>query len=331
MAQIQSGQTTSSRIPPLPDGPLPVAISSCLLEHSVRYDGGHKKSAMPHDDLQGLFDYQPICPEIGIGMGVPREPIRLIGHTHSPRAVGVKDSSLDVTDQLAALADSHRHQIDTVDGYVFMKNSPSCGLHRVKVYQDSGIPEAAGRGIFASRVTVNHPNLPVEESGRLHDPVLRENFATRVCAHAHWRSFMAYGLTPAGLIEFHSVYKYLVMAHSVRGYRRLGRMLSDLSGDLESLAQRYFTVLMRSLQKPATRRGHANVMSHLQGHVKKHLPGSARQELNDLIGQYRTGDIPLLAPLVLLKHHLTTAEASYALGQQYLQTHPAATGLRRLL
>jgi len=327
-------------LPPIPSTPT-VAISECLVGGEVRYDGGHKKSSMPHDALEGVFRYTSVCPEVGIGMSVPRDPIRLVIDQNSnvesqvhfqPRAVGIKDSSLDVTQPLQDFAESIAPRLGAVDGHIFTKNSPSCGLFRVKLYRQEGLPPLAeGRGIYASAVSRKFPDLPLEENGRLQDPVLRENFVTRVYVHAHWRALTDAGISAKSLIAFHSAYKYLVMAHSNAGYKRTGRLLSDLTGDLQLIASQYFSELMSALTTPVTRGGHANVMSHLQGYVKHQLTSSARQELADLIERYRQGELPLLAPMTLLKHHLGEHEAGYALQQFYLQPHPTKAGLRRSL
>jgi len=319
-------------LPPLPQGPLPVAISECLVGGEVRHDGGHKRSSLPHDKLDGLFAFKPICPEVGIGMGVPREAIRLVGEVERPRAVGARDSSFDVTAKLSEFAIGQRGALNEVDGHIFTKNSPSCGLHRVKVYGDKDTPpDPNGRGIYAAQVTRDNPDLPVEENGRLLDPVLRENFVTRTFVHAHWRALVAAGITAEKVIAFHSAYKFLVMAHSVKAYRQLGRLLSDLSGDIASIAVSYFSQLMQALAKPASRGGHANVLSHLQGYVKNEMSKSARRELADLIESYRRGEVPLMAPLALLKHHLGEHEVTYAWNQLYLRPHPQGAGLRREL
>ena len=137
----------------------------------------------------------------------------------------------------------------------------------------AGAPELKGRGIFAEAVVKALPDLPVEESGRLNDVILRENFVTRTFAYAHWQRLLAAGLSAGGLIAFHSRYKYLLMAHSVPHYQQAGRLLSDLSDALPERAQRYISTLMAGLTKPATRNGHANVLSHLQGYLKRSLDG----------------------------------------------------------
>jgi uncharacterized protein YbgA (DUF1722 family)/uncharacterized protein YbbK (DUF523 family) len=323
-------------LPERPGAPLTLAISECLLGTEVRYDGSGARSSYPHSLLDGLFVYRGICPEMAIGMGTPREPIRLVGAVDDPRAVGVKDPEQDFTAALAAFGRRQAHALDDVMGYVFMKNSPSCGLFRVKVYPHengrvTGAPDPRGRGIYAAAVTEVLPDLPVEESGRLHDPLLRENFATRVFAYAHWRTVEAAGLTAARLVAFHSRYKYLLMAHSVPHYEEAGRLLSNLSDDLPGRAARYRSLLMAGLSRPAGRRGHANVLSHLQGYLKRQLDGPTRQELARLIDGYRRGELPLLAPITLLKHHFRVHPDDYVLHQAYLDPHPEHSGLRRPL
>lgn len=319
-------------LPPRPQAPLTIAISDCLTGAEVRFDGSHKRSSVPHADIEGLFTYRGICPEVGIGMGIPREPIRLVGTPEAPRAQGVKDSSIDVTNALRAYGKSMVPQLGDVAGFVFMKNSPSCGLFRVKVYPGPGkAPTGSGRGLFADEVVTAMPYLPAEESGRLSDPVLLENFVTRTFAYAHWQALVRDGITAARLIAFHSAYKYLLMAHSITAYRNAGRLLSNLSVDVHVIADQYLSVLMHGLSRPAKPGGHANVLQHLQGYVKKELDSATRQEFAVLVDAYRRGEVPLLAPMTLLKHHLRRFPDRYALEQIYLNPHPPASGLRRAL
>ncbi|MEM7293293.1 MAG: DUF523 and DUF1722 domain-containing protein [Pseudomonadota bacterium] len=319
-------------LPPPPKPPLRVAISECLVGGEVRHDGSSKKSSLPHKELEGLFDFQPVCPEVSIGMGVPREAIRLTGDVKNPQAVGTKSAHINVTRELREFANEYVPQLDEVDGYILMKNSPSCGLFRVKVYGEPATPPInEGRGIYAAEVVRQRPWLPFEENGRLTDPELRENFVTRAFVHAHWRALSGKGIEAKHLIAFHSAYKYLLMAHSVPSYQKLGKLLSNLSTNIEDIANTYFLELMRGLSSVASRGGHANVMSHLQGYVKNDMTSSARQELANLIESYRKGEVPLMAPLSLLKHHLGQHEAVYAWDQFYLNPHPPQAGLRRHL
>ena len=233
---------------------IPIAISSCLLGEQVRYDGGHKHDRYLTGTLGQWFTYVPLCPEVGIGLGTPREPIRLVQIGDAVRVRGVRDAELDVTDDLEAYADAVADQIAGTCGYVFKRASPSCGMERVKVYTGKGMPSAAGVGAYAGAVMRRFPRLPVEEEGRLNDPVLRENFVERVFVYDRLRALLA-APTPKALIDFHTRHKLLVMAHNQEGYRRLGRIVAQAGrGDLEGTVAAYADLLMETLTRRATRR-----------------------------------------------------------------------------
>ena len=322
------------QLPARPAPPLRIGVSECLTGAEVRYDGSGAASSYPSDMLSGLFEVLPYCPEMAVGMGVPRPPIRMLQRDEDIRVVDVNDPDQDFTDRLQEGARKRVAGLRNTDiaGYVLMKNSPSCGLFRVKVYEEKGgIPHRHGRGVFAEELTRAWPELPVEESGRLNDDVLRENFVNRVFAYADWRRLEGSPFTAGQLIAFHSRYKYLLMASSYPAYRACGRLLSNLRGDLTEIASAYIRALMEGLSAPATRGGHANVLSHLQGYLKKRLQSDDRRELAETIDAYRRGELPLLAPLTLLGHHLRTHPEDYVLAQAYLEPHPSRAGLRRSL
>jgi uncharacterized protein YbgA (DUF1722 family)/uncharacterized protein YbbK (DUF523 family) len=310
-----------------------VGISSCLLGNEVRFDGGHKHSKMCSEELSRYFDFVAECPEVGIGLGIPRKPIRLIGDVKSPLLVSVHDNSIDHTEKM--LEFSHRKAKEHSDlcGYIFMKNSPSCGLFRVKVYQENGSPaQEPGRGIYANVITQENPLLPVEESGRLTDPPLRENFITRVFAYHNWQQLKLLGLSYHSIIDFHSRYKYSLMAHAPASYVELGRMLADAGKhEVDTIADRYFSLLMSALGNVATRKTHANVLMHLQGYLKKVLSSEEKQELVRLIEQYRLDKIPLIVPITLLKHHFNNHPDPYIAKQAYLQPYPDDLSLRNAI
>lgn len=310
-----------------------LAISACLLGAEVRYNGGHKESRLCSRTLTEYFDFVPLCPEVAIGLGTPREPIRLVGDPAAPRAVGTLQRERDHSEPLAAYGAQMAEALDDICGYIFMQQSPSCGLERVKVYQDNGRPsEAKGRGIYAEAFCARRPDLPVEEDGRLNDPILRENFITRVYAYAQWQQLLRDGLTRKTLLDFHSRYKYLLMATNPLQYKALGRLLGNLhQHDLQQLAPRYFSELMSALKKCATRRTHSNTLQHLSGYFKQVLSSADRQEMQQLIGQYRNGVVPLVVPLTLLKHHLRRHPDDYLALQVYLQPHPENLSLRNAL
>lgn len=310
-----------------------VGISACLLGHEVRFDGGHKHSKLCTDSLSYYFEFIPECPEVAIGLGIPRKPIRLIGEASSPRAVAVHDPKLDYTDALIEQGHQKAKQHQDLCGYIFMKNSPSCGLFRVKVYGGNGYPiKGGGRGLYAKAFTDSHPLLPVEESGRLTDPALRENFITRVFAFSNWQQLAAAGLSHKAIIDFHVSYKYCLMAHSPKDYAKLGQMLADAGkSEPTELGQRYFSGLMTALSQVATRKTHTNVLMHLQGYLKKALSADEKQELVKVIDQYRLDQLPLIVPITLLKHHFANHPDPYISKQAYLQPYPEDLSLRNAI
>jgi uncharacterized protein YbgA (DUF1722 family)/uncharacterized protein YbbK (DUF523 family) len=317
---------------PIPVKPK-IAVSACLMGFDVRYNGGHKESRLCSHTLIEYFEFLPVCPEVAIGLGIPRQPIRLVGEPDNPQAVGTRDDTLDVTQPLAAYGRKMAAELGDICGYIFMQKSPSCGLERVKVYRANGTPLKGGnRGIYAQAFCLQHPDLPVEEDGRLNDPVLRENFLTRVFTYSAWQQLLQEGLTRRGLTVFHSRYKYLLMAHDPVQYKVLGNLLGTQGHtDPKELGPRYFSELMVALQKCATRRTHTNVLQHLTGYLKRAISREDKQEMQHLISQYHQGIVPLVVPLTLLKHHLRQHPDPYLAQQVYLQPHPENLSLRNAL
>lgn len=328
MAQSISSSTTSN------GGRIPVGISACLLGHSVRFNGSHKRSRFCTDTLSRYFDFRPLCPEVAIGMGTPRQPIRLVSETANDehiRAIGSDDDSIDVTEALSDYGRTQGQQQADLCGYIFMQKSPSCGVFGVKRYLANGHPEGTTQGLFAKHFCQQNPLMPVEEAGRLNDAGLLENFMLRVFTYHEWQQFIRQPYCAGDLIDFHSRYKYLVMAHSLVHYKSLGRLLANLHAQpLKDIADEYFGQLMVALAKPASRKMHTNTLMHLQGYLKNLINPSDKQELTQVIDDYRQGIVPLIVPLTLLKHHLNHhPEANaYARAQVYLNPYPYELGLR---
>jgi uncharacterized protein YbgA (DUF1722 family)/uncharacterized protein YbbK (DUF523 family) len=310
-----------------------IAISACLMGLDVRFNGGHKESRLCSRTLTDYFDFIPVCPEVAIGLGVPRQPIRLVSGADQPEAVGTLDHNLNVTQPLANYGRDMAAQLGDICGYIFMQNSPSCGLERVKVYHTNGTrADSGGRGIYARAFCLLHPDLPVEEDGRLNDPVLRENFLTRVFAYSAWQQLRQEGLTRRGLTDFHSRYKYLLMAHNPVQYKTLGHLLGNMGkNDPQELGPRYFSEMMAALKKCATRRTHTNVLQHISGYLKQAISREDKQEVQQLISQYHQGIVPLVVPLTLLKHHFRQHPDPYIAQQVYLQPHPENLSLRNAI
>jgi len=272
----------------------------------------------------------PICPETAIGLGVPRPTIRLMGDPARPRLVGTADASMDVTGKMEEYAWQQVKSLGDLCGYILKKDSPSCGMERVKVFNASGgCAVRKGTGVFARILKQALPLLPVEEEGRLNDAVLRENFINRVYVMQRWHSLQRQGVSAAALIEFHAAHKYLVMSHSQAAYQRLGRLLSDLSkSDLPNIAQSYIQELMPALARRVTRSRHVNVLQHIMGYLKKRIDSGDKAELSASIETYRRGETPLVVPITLLRHYFRRHHDPYMEKQVYLHPHPEKLGLR---
>lgn len=309
-----------------------LGISSCLLGNEVRYDGGHKRDRFIVGTLGDYFEFVPVCPELAIGLGVPRQPIRLRGQPGSIRVVGVDDDQLDVTDDLRDYGRRMAGELSDISGYILKSKSPSCGMERVKLYADKGAPSSLGVGQYAAAFMETYPELPLEEEGRLCDPVLRENFIERVFAFRRWQDMSHGGVTPKKLIDFHTRHKLAILAHSPHAYRELGRLVAAAgNADIHTLAADYLRLLMTTLKKRATRRQHTNVLQHIQGYLKRELDADDKVELVEVIERYRLGQLPLIVPITLLKHHFRKKPDAYIAGQVYMNPHPPELMLRNLI
>jgi uncharacterized protein YbgA (DUF1722 family)/uncharacterized protein YbbK (DUF523 family) len=308
-----------------------LGVSTCLLGERVRYDGGHKLDRYLTGTLGQFFEWVPVCPEVEIGLPTPRESMRLVGEAENPRLVAPK-SGTDYTDQMQAWAGERLEELAAMDicGFVFKKDSPSSGLFRVKVYNEHGMAQRNGTGIFPREVMNRFPLLPLEEEGRLNDMPLRENFIERVFAYYRWTAMLDQEPTPGGLVKFHTAHKLTLMAHSPAHYTEMGRLVADAGKrDWDELTAEYGVMLMEGLSVLGTRGKHANVLQHLMGYLKNELSGEDKQELLMLIEDYRQGLVPLIVPLTLLKHHLNRHPVPKWVHQQvYLNPYPKELMLR---
>lgn len=306
-----------------------LGISSCLLGQEVRYDGGHKHNGYITETLGQFFEFVPFCPEVAIGLGIPRPPIRLVKSAQRVRARGIKDPALDVTDQLQGYAERVAPKLHDISGYILKKGSPSCGMERVKIYGSKGMSVASGAGVYAATLMELLPALPFEEEGRLMDPVLRENFVERVFVYHRWQQLITPRLTARRLVEFHTRHKFIVLAHDEPRYRELGRLVATAGrGNTAAVGRSYIALLMQALRKPATRTRHSNVLQHLFGFFKKNLDADDKRELLALIDGYRRGRVPLVVPVTLIRHYLRRFPEPYVNEQYYLAPHPDELMLR---
>ena len=308
-----------------------LGISSCLLGNEVRYDGGHKRNRYITRTLGEYFDFVPFCPEVAIGLSTPRPPIRLVDDGESVRVLGTEDSSLDYTDKLSGYGDRVSGSMDDYCGYIVKKDSPSCGMERVKIYQEKkeAPPVRRGSGAYTAALMASRPELPVEEEGRLMDPGLRENFVIRVFTLFRWRCMVKEGLTPGSLVEFHTRHKFLIQAHHEATFRQLGTMVARAgSEDLDALTPEYLVCLMQGLRHVTTPGKQANVLMHIMGFIKNQMTPEDKTEMLDLIEMHQSGLVPVIVPITLMNHFLRRYPHEYIEKQYFLEPHPRELMLR---
>ncbi|MCF8143805.1 MAG: DUF523 and DUF1722 domain-containing protein [Deltaproteobacteria bacterium] len=307
-----------------------LGVSRCLMGDDVRYDGGHKLDHFIRDTLGAYVDFVPVCPEVECGLGVPREAMRLEGNVESPRLVTVR-TKVDLTDRMLQWAGQRVRQLEKEDlcGFIFKSKSPSSGMERVKVYTDKGMPVMRGVGLFARVFKTHFPLLPVEDDGRLHDPVLRENFIESIFTLKRWRDTLKERKSMGRLVRFHTAKKLLLLSHSQQHYRDMGKLVAQGKElPVAELYSRYETLLLETIRLTPTVKKHVNVLQHMMGYFKKVLSPDEKQELLEVISGYHQGLTPLIVSITLFNHYVRKYQEPYLSRQTYLNPHPTALKLR---
>ncbi|MCA9673359.1 MAG: DUF523 and DUF1722 domain-containing protein [Myxococcales bacterium] len=315
-------------------GVIRIGISACILGQEVRYNGGHKLDRFIRDTLGAFVEFVPVCPEVDIGLGVPRETLRLVQDDSDPDGeplMQAPKSGADHSKKMLRYAQRKVAELSKLDlcGYIVQKGSPSCGMERVRVYPrlDGGMPRRDGRGLFTRVLMQKLPLLPVEEDGRLNDPLLRENFIERVFAYRRLRQLFAGRWTIGQLVSFHGSEKLLLMAHSPG--KALGQLVAKAKAvPRAQLKDDYSRLFLETLARRSTVRKHVNVLQHIVGYFRKRLDDDSRREVHDLIEAYRNQLVPLVVPVTLIRHHVRKLEIDYLMGQSYLSPHPRELMLR---
>jgi uncharacterized protein YbgA (DUF1722 family)/uncharacterized protein YbbK (DUF523 family) len=307
-----------------------IGLSTCLLGENVRFDGGHKRDRFVTDTLGQFLEFVPVCPEMECGLGVPRESMRLEGDPESPRLV-TNRTKIDHTERMITWARKRVKELEKEDlcGFIFKSRSPSSGMERVRVYNEKGVPESKGVGMFARIFMEHFPLLPVEEDGRLHDIRLRENFIERIFALKRWRDLLGEKKSRGRLVAFHTQHKLLILSHSQKHSRILGKVVAEAKSiSPQQLYPQYQALFMEALQLKTTVKKNINVLEHMMGYFKKQLSADEKRELLETFNQYREGYIPLIVPLTLIKHYVRKYDQPYLKQQIYLNPHPVELKLR---
>lgn len=308
---------------------LKIGVSSCLLGNEVRFDGGHKHDRYITGTLSNYITFVPVCPEVECGLSIPREAMRLTGDPEKPTLITNK-TGIDHTERMINWAKKKVVQLEqeSLCGFIFKNRSPSSGMERVKVYDKNNVPRSIGVGLFARAFMDHFPLLPVEEEGRLHDILLRENFIESIFVYRRWRDVVA-SPSAGGLVDFHSRHKLLLMAHSEKHCRMMGKMIAQAGKlDHNELIGQYQESLMAAMRLKPTIKKHVNVLMHMMGYFKKLISADEKQELLSVINQFHECIVPLIVPITLLNHYIRKFNEPYLNKQYYLNPHPLELKLR---
>jgi uncharacterized protein YbgA (DUF1722 family)/uncharacterized protein YbbK (DUF523 family) len=308
-----------------------LGISSCLLGEKVRWDGGHKENRYARETLGEYFTYVPVCPEVDVGMGVPREAVQLRGNKNSQKLVGTQ-SGKDWTAKMFRFSEKKIRELSTLQlsGFIFKQGSPSCGVGHIPVYSESqGKLNSLSRGLFARAFMARFPLTPVVEEGKLEDIKIRENFIVRVFSYHRLQKLFQGSFTRPALLKFHSRHKILLLSHSRKHCNALDRLLAG-AGQLTpgKLKTRYSESFMEGLTYQSTPKKHSDALQHMLGLLKKHLTKEEKQDILVSIQDYRNGLSPLIVPITLILQHAKKHNIACLLDQVYLNPHPHELMLR---
>ena len=305
-----------------------IIVSACLLGNLVRFNGQHSRDRFV-DSLSEFFELDTTCPEVEAGMGIPREPIRIV-QNGTARVVGVQTSK-DYTDLLEDFSSrkisAFRRQ--AIDGFIMKQKSPSCGLFSVKNYLPNGHPNGRRAGIFGEHLMASFQNQPIEEEGRLNDPLLRESFLMRVYAHHRLRSFFRNEPSAGEIVEFHSKEKLLLLAHCQKMYRHLGQMVSNPKGYKPAdFKEEYVRCFMEALRSKYSHKSYINVIQHCFGYVKSDVTPDTKRHFMKVLSEYSQQMIPLSSILGVLESLIEQYQVEYLKQQTFFSPYPRELKLR---
>jgi uncharacterized protein YbbK (DUF523 family)/uncharacterized protein YbgA (DUF1722 family) len=310
-------------------GEIRIGVSACLVGERVRHDGGHKRDCFLTDTLSRFARLVPVCPEMEIGLGTPREPIHIRRVQGRLRLVGVR-TGRDHTAAMREYAARRMRQLSTLglSGYVLKAGSPSCGMTRVPVHSANGRRIASRSGLFAEELLARLAALPMEDEERLRNPTLRNNFIERVFAYRRLRAVFIGSWRVADLLRFHERERLMLLAHDRSAYRALRALLSVAPRDERvALADRYSARYMTALAQAATSMRHTVVLRHMARILKRSLDENSHFELERMIDEYRRGTVPLSLPRTRIRQHAEAHSIAELKGQSYLEPDPRELAL----
>lgn len=322
---------TTIDITPVDARPIRIGVSSCIIGEEVRWNGGHSRQRYLTDVLERFVEYYPVCPEVEVGMGVPRPTVRLVRVADELRMIDPKNE-VDWTASMNRFSRQRASELADLDlcGFVLKKDSPTCGVSRVKVHHENGSGSSRdGQGLFATALEQRYPHLPLEEDGRLNDPKLRENFIERVFAYRRLKDLFQPRWTIGDVVEFHTREKLLLRAHDEMRYRELGRLVADAKSiPRAAFKDDYMDRFMEAMKRQSTVSKNVNVLQHMVGFLRRVDDEAGRIEMQEAIDDYRAGLVPLVVPTTLIRHLARRHDQEILLTSSYLSPHPKELMLR---
>jgi uncharacterized protein YbgA (DUF1722 family)/uncharacterized protein YbbK (DUF523 family) len=299
-----------------------VVLSRCLEYEPVRYNA----QVIPYDfvrQLEPWVTFLPVCPELEIGLGVPRDPVRIVAIDGEARLIQ-PTTDRDVTDEMNQFSQRFLASLDDVDGFLLKNRSPSCGISDVKVYQ--GLSDSAsstrGPGVFAGHVLERFPGLAIEDEGRLRNYRIREHFLTRLFSLASLRQVRTAG-SMKDIVRFHAENKFTLMAYSQKELRRLGRIVANPDRrPFAELIDDYATHFQAALSRLPRSPSMVNVFQHASGYFSKQLTRKEKGLLESTIARYRVKQTPAAAVTAILRAWIARFEQDYLGSQTFFEPYP---------
>jgi uncharacterized protein YbgA (DUF1722 family)/uncharacterized protein YbbK (DUF523 family) len=301
-----------------------VLFSRCLGFAACRYNGQSIRDETV-EALLPFVDPVTVCPEVEIGLGIPRTAIRLVGPQEAPRLLQ-PETGLDVTDQMARFTEDFLARVEPCDGAILKGGSPSCGQRDVRLYAsvERGSAHTKTCGAFGGRVLAERPQWAVEDEGRLRNYDIRQHFLTRLFAVARYRAMLATA-RPPDLVAFHARHKLLLMAYRQNEMRSLGRLVANAEGrPFREVLSEYVTGFSHALSRAPRAVSAINVLQHAFGYVSDHLDANEKAFFLTTLDDYRAGRLPLAAPVSIMRSLVVRFDVSYLKDQIFFEPFPTA-------
>jgi uncharacterized protein YbgA (DUF1722 family)/uncharacterized protein YbbK (DUF523 family) len=299
-----------------------VIVSKCLGFDACRWNG----MTIPDlfiKKLEPFVEFRTVCPEVEIGLGVPRNPIRVVKKGNSLRLMQPATGK-DVTDSMISFSDGFLSSITEVDGFILKGRSPSCGIKDVKFYpsMEKSMAVDKGSGFFGRAILEKFPDVAIEEEGRLSNFRIREHFLTRIFCIAHWRG-VEKSMSISELVSFHTDYKLLLMAYSQKELRLLGKIVANHDKKpIKDVVADYGHHFKQAIAKTSRNTSNINVIMHALGYFSEELIKNEKRHFIGILEKYRQGAVPLSSPLSILQSWISRFDQKYLARQTYFEPYP---------